>query len=131
MAQRILVIEDQAQQRGLVRLVLTHAGYEVVTAVSADDGLNIAASIRIDAALVDFFLPDQNGIELTENLRKLPGYRHLPIVMLSIEHDAGLRTLGERAGITCWLNKPVLAQELVDCMDRLLTPAVDDAGAGH
>lgn len=118
-ARRILIIDDQADQRLLGRMMLTRAGFEVDTAESAEDGLDLAQKRSFDAVLVDFFLPGKNGIELASALRRLPGLAARPIVMLSSENDEGLRELGLRAGIDSWLCKPIRAEDLVTTLQRL------------
>lgn len=120
MGKRILIIEDQPDQRGLLRLILSHAGYEVESARNGGEGLDLAERKPFDAFLIDFYLPDRNGIELAEALHHLSRAKVTPVIMLSAEHNAHVRLLAERVGVTHWLSKPVRTDELLHALGAVL-----------
>lgn len=70
------------------------------------------ATVAFDLVLVDYMMPGMNGIEMIEALRRLPGYEHVPIIMITAEHDRDLRIAAINAGATDFLTKPIDSQEL-------------------
>lgn len=123
MSRRILVVDEKPEHRGLLRIVLTDDGYEVVTATTAGEAMEVAETEPIDAVLMDFFLPDRNGIELALQLRRIRKLAGIPVLMLSAEQDSGLRILGERAGISQWLGKPLPPELLLDILRPMMRAA--------
>ena len=68
-ARRILVCDDEPQILRTLRVILGEAGYEVVTAASAEEALNTASGSPPDAAILDLLLPDSDGVAVTESIR--------------------------------------------------------------
>ena len=85
---RILVCDDEPQFLRALRVVLTDADFNVVTAASADEALDAAVIRRPQAAIVDLLLPDRDGVEVARSLRE---WSDMPIVMLSAVWDEGRR----------------------------------------
>ncbi|MBI2379886.1 MAG: response regulator [Gammaproteobacteria bacterium] len=121
MSARILVVDEKPESRGLLRIVLSEGGYEVVTAGNAEQAIELAEHGHFDAVVMDFFLPDQNGIDLALSLRRIRSLAGIPLIVFSAELDAELRQLGERAGISRWLGKPLPPDELLGVLDPLLS----------
>jgi two-component system response regulator RpfG len=74
-----------------------------------------------DLVLVDYMMPDMDGIEFVKRLRSLPGYEHVPIVMVTVHDDRKVRYAALDAGITDFLTKPVDARECLARCRNLLT----------
>jgi two-component system response regulator RpfG len=74
-----------------------------------------------DLVLVDYMMPDMDGIEFVKRLRALPGYEHVPIVMVTVHEDRKVRYAALDAGITDFLTKPVDARECLARCRNLLT----------
>src|SRR5204863_393822 len=74
-----------------------------------------------DLVLVDYMMPDMDGIEFVKRLRALPGYEHVPIVMVTVHDDRKVRYAALDAGITDFLTKPVDARECLARCRNLLT----------
>ncbi|MBI2379887.1 MAG: response regulator [Gammaproteobacteria bacterium] len=110
---RILLVEDLPEHREFYACMLRSVGYAVVTAGDAEAALLLASRERFALALLDFYLPDRNGIELAWSLRGLKCMAGVPMVMLSAENDSNIRNLAQGAGIRCWLSKPVSIDELL------------------
>lgn len=126
----ILYIEDDATARALVKRVLSKAGYKVITAQRALEGLDLARKWMPDLILTDIALPDLNGRELTSNLRADPRFASVPIVALTAESSEEKRELALAAGVNGYLTKPFDAKSLLMHMEFFLsggTEGIDDS----
>ncbi|NJD20171.1 MAG: response regulator [Gemmatimonadetes bacterium] len=110
---RILYVEDDPDYREAVRAILEAAGYEVVEAVSAEEGLASFRSTPPDAALVDLMMEEVDaGITLTKELRAAGA--SIPVFLLSSVGDAlSLERATEELGVVAILQKPIRAETLV------------------
>lgn len=118
----ILVVEDDATMRELLRLHLIAAGYEVRVAV---DGLEAGHAIlaRIpDLLITDVYMPHMNGFELVGALRDDPATRNIAVIFLTIEGESS--ELGARLGAVEYLHKPIRLDQLLEKVARHL-PAVE------
>ncbi len=79
----ILNIEDNFYNRFLIPRVLMAAGYEILEAGNAGEGLDVLKSLHPDLILMDINMPDMDGYSLTGRIRSLPGYENVPIVALT------------------------------------------------
>src|SRR5437764_11771339 len=80
-----------------------------------------AARHVCDLVLVDYMMPEMDGIEFVKRLRALPGYEHVPIVMITVHDDRKVRYAALDAGITDFLTKPIDAREcLARCRNLLM-----------
>jgi two-component system alkaline phosphatase synthesis response regulator PhoP len=110
-AERVLVIEDDALVRDLVTLNVAHAGYEVVEAVDFASGMSQLLEGSWDLALVDAMLPGGDGFTLTRTARE-KGVRK-PILLLTARADVPSRVRGLDCGADDYLAKPFDVQELL------------------
>ncbi len=111
MADRVLIIEDDALVRDLVSLNLTHAGFEVDVAADFASGLERLLGTSFQLALIDVMLPGGDGFQLTRRARE-HGVR-APIVMLTARGDVASRIRGLDCGADDYLPKPFDVQELL------------------
>lgn len=109
-AQRILVVEDEADIRRFVRLALQSEGYEVFEAATVQRGLIEAGTRRPDAMILDLGLPDGDGVDLIGDLRN---WSAIPIVVLSARTSEGDKVAALDAGADDYLVKPFGAGELL------------------
>jgi len=122
---RILAVDDEPQILRALKATLRAQGYEVLTAGGVEEGLDVAAVSRVDAAIVDLLLPDGDGIELCRRLRE---WSSMPIIVLSAvgEEDEKVRAL--RSGADDYVTKPFGPQELVARLEavlRRISPAAE------
>jgi CheY-like chemotaxis protein len=110
---RILYVEDDPDYREAVRAILEAAGYEVVEAVSAEEGLAAFRESAPDAALVDLMMEEVDaGMTLTKELRAAGA--SIPVFLLSSVGDAlSLERATEELGVAAILQKPIRAETLV------------------
>jgi two-component system cell cycle response regulator DivK len=103
---RILYIEDNPDNRLLIKRVLEAEGYAVIEAENGTEGLRLAANSRPDLVLMDINLPDIDGYECTTLLRETHP-NHLPIVALTANALKGDRQRALDAGCDDYIAKPV------------------------
>ncbi len=103
----ILVADDQAEARELIRTVLTHCGYEVVEAVDGEDALLKAAAARPDLIMLDIHMPGPDGFAVCDALRGMPGFASIPIVAMTAGLMNGEREKALESGFSEFLAKPI------------------------
>jgi two-component system, chemotaxis family, chemotaxis protein CheY len=120
MTAHILTVDDSASVRMTTRIALTGAGYTVTEAVDGLDGLTKAKAKRFDAIVTDLNMPNMDGLKMIEELRRLPNQIGVPILFLTTESDAGLKSRAKAAGATAWLTKPFEPTQLVKLVSKVL-----------
>lgn len=115
----ILAVDDSASIRQMVSFTLEGAGYEVIQAHDGEEALGKAKSSQPDLVLTDVNMPKMDGITLIRELRKLPAYRHVPMLMLTTESSAEKKAEGKSAGATGWLVKPFDPEKLLATIQRV------------
>ena len=119
MAKTILVVDDSASIRQVVRMALTHAGYEVVEAYDGRDALAKLNGQTIHLIVSDVNMPNLDGIGLIEQVKQHPSYKSTPIMMLTTEAQGATKEAGEAAGATAWLVKPFQPLTLLAAVAKL------------
>ncbi len=113
MPQTVLYIEDDPASRVLVERALSFAGYRVLMAERALEGIDIARRELPDLILTDINLPDMSGREITTMLRADPRFNRIPIVALTaLGHDSSQQAMTMAAGVNGYLAKPVDVETL-------------------
>jgi two-component system cell cycle response regulator DivK len=116
----ILYIEDNLDNRTLVRRVLMVEGYEILEAGNAGDALDLLGTRQPDLILMDINMPDIDGYTLTSKIRNLPGYAGVPIVALTANVMRGDREKSLEAGCDGYIQKPVDIDLLPQQIERYL-----------
>jgi two-component system chemotaxis response regulator CheY len=120
MTAHILTVDDSASMRMSTRLALSGAGYSVTEAVDGLDGLEKAKTRRFDAIITDLNMPRMDGLRMIEEMRRLPNQIGVPIVFLTTESDAAMKSRAKAAGATAWLTKPFQSDQLVKLVGKVL-----------
>jgi len=103
---QILVIEDHAKNRRILRDLLASARYEMVEAITGEDGLRLAESHRPDVVLMDIELPGLDGYEVTRRMKANPFLRHIPIIAVTSYALSGDDQKAFQAGCDAYFAKP-------------------------
>lgn len=103
--QRILVVDDSLLIREMERNLLENAGYNVVCAVNGLDGYNKALTERFDLVMADIEMPEMDGFEMIENIKKIEEYADVPTIVLSSVEGEEDKIRGINLGANAWLQK--------------------------
>ncbi|MGI6603866.1 MAG: winged helix-turn-helix domain-containing protein [bacterium] len=117
MAEKILVVDDEATIVEFVRINLEKAGFRVVSAGDGDEALALAASERPDLIVLDIMLPGRDGFEVCRELRRTTS---VPIIMLTARDEDIDKILGLELGADDYLTKPFNPRELVARIKAIL-----------
>jgi class 3 adenylate cyclase len=109
----VLVVDDEEQNRTLLRDPLEARGYEVEEAENGMQALQKIARRPPDVILLDVMMPQMDGFEVCRRLRREAKTAHLPILMITALSDRGDRLLGIHAGANDFLNKPIDIQDVI------------------
>jgi CheY-like chemotaxis protein len=120
MKKRILLIEDNAANRYLVRFLLEHRGYEIVAAESGPQGLELALKLRPDLILLDVQLPGMDGHAVARSIKGDPALKHIPVVAVTSYAMTGDREKCLEAGAEGYIEKPINPDSFVAEVERFL-----------
>jgi two-component system cell cycle response regulator DivK len=120
MSKSILYIEDNPDNRLLIRRVLQAEGYDVFEAVDGQTGMQRAAEVRPDLILMDINLPEIDGYEVTARLKQLPGLSRIPIIAVTANVMKGDREKTLAAGCDGYIQKPIDIDQLPGQIERFL-----------
>ena len=118
--QSILAVDDSPSIRSLVNHVLVQAGFDVVLAEDGKEALAFAQENTVDLVLTDIHMPNLDGIGLIKELRDLPNYKFVPLLVLTTESGKDKKMEGKSAGATGWIVKPFEPDELVAIIRKVL-----------
>ena len=122
---RILLVEDDQEQRRLAAAGLRNAGYRVVTAESGTDAIAIATAEAPDLILLDVDLPGLDGMAVCRRLKLIPSLAALPVISCTARGDLMDRMSGLALGADAYITKPY-PPELLMRIKRLLKPPGGD-----
>jgi CheY-like chemotaxis protein len=114
-----LVVDDVADITEMLSVMLSYAGYAVVTASSAPAAIEAARQQRFDVVISDIGMPDMSGYQLAEALRLLPGYESVPMVAVTGYSMFDDRQRSLNAGFNAHVTKPIDPQALLELIEKL------------
>jgi two-component system cell cycle response regulator DivK len=120
---RILVVEDDADNRFIVVKVLTREGYEVQEASDGRHALDLARTTHPDLIVMDLALPHVDGWEVSRRLKTDPESADIPIIALTAFAMRGDEERAREAGCDGYLSKPCRPQTIRETVRRLLEPS--------
>lgn len=116
----ILIVDDSPSMRRMVSFALSEAGHRVTEAEDGRNALATASREAADLVVSDMNMPGMSGIELVGELRRLPAYRSIPILMLTTETSDDMKSRARSAGASGWIVKPFDPERLIGIVNRLL-----------
>ena len=116
---KALVVDDVADVTEMLAVVLTHAGYSVVTAASAPAALKAARERQFDVIISDIGMPEMNGYQLAREMRQMPGYETVPMVAVTGYSMFDDKERSTNAGFNAHMTKPIDPRALLDLIDQL------------
>ncbi|MFA5904244.1 MAG: response regulator [Desulfobacula sp.] len=120
MGKLILTADDSASMRQMVTFTLKGAGYEVLEAVDGKDGLEKSKKTDVDMVITDLNMPNMDGIQMIREIRALPKYKFIPIILLTTESQDEKKMQGKAAGATGWIVKPFKPEQLLAVIKKVL-----------
>ncbi len=119
---RMLIVEDEAPARLLLRRTFEKYGFQVETAEDGLDCLRKLEDFKADIILTDMMMPVLDGLELIKAIRRYQETKSIPIIAITAKTDAMSMIEGINAGATGYVNKPFKAEELFkkvqNCLSR-------------
>ena len=116
----ILYVEDNPDNRLLVRRILMSEDYAVLEAVNAADALNILKNAMPDLILMDINMPDIDVYTLTARIKAMPGFERIPILALTANVMRGDKEKTLEAGCDGYIQKPLDIDQLIREVERFL-----------
>jgi two-component system chemotaxis response regulator CheY len=120
MSKTIMTADDSASVRQMISFTLKNAGYDVVEAVDGKDALTKLSGGAVNMLITDLNMPNMDGIELIKQVRALPSYKYIPIVMLTTESQDQKKQAGREAGASGWIVKPFRGEQLLMVAKKFL-----------
>lgn len=121
-SRKILIVDDSISIRKSVSFILSQAGYTVVEAEDGLVGLNKAKAEveKFGLVITDINMPNMDGIQLIQELRKTEGYKFTAIIALTTENQESKMQEGKSVGATGWIVKPFSADKLLAVVKKII-----------
>lgn len=126
MKKRILIVEDQEDNRKVLRDLLTSAGYEPIEAVTGEEGLTLAETQRPDLILMYIQLPGLDGYEATRRIKANPALRGIPVIAVTSYALSGDDVKAREAGCDAYVTKPFSPRALLATIREYLAAGERD-----
>jgi two-component system cell cycle response regulator DivK len=120
--QRILIADDTASSRDLLRSILESSNYEVADAMDGAQALEMASAFKPHLVILDLHMPRLDGYATAQALRKLPMLQQTPIVALTAAITQTSPEKIAQAGFSAYLVKPIGPAKLRQCVAKMLQP---------
>jgi len=114
-----LVVDDVSDVTEMLSVLMTHAGYEVSTASSAQQAIEMAQEHHFDVVISDIGMPEMNGYELAQTIRSLNGYENVPMVAVTGYSMFDDRDRSLTAGFNEHVTKPIDPRAFLDLIEHL------------
>ena len=118
---KILIVDDSNMLRDMLKYALVDGGYNNVTeAKDGVEGLEKAKDELFDIVITDINMPNMNGFDLVKHVRALPAYATTPLLVLTTEKGDEMKAKGKDAGVTGWIVKPFLPEQVLKAVGMVL-----------
>ncbi|MDC7718096.1 response regulator [Vogesella sp. DC21W] len=122
MAKTILIVDDSASLRQVVKIALMDAGYDVIEAGNGQEGLQKLDGRKIHLIVSDVNMPVMDGITFLKNVKQHASYKFTPVIMLTTETSDEKKKAGQQAGAKAWVVKPFQPPILLSAISKLILP---------
>lgn len=122
MAKTILIVDDSASLRQVVKMSLNQAGYDVIEACDGLDALKKLQGQKIHLIISDVNMPNMDGIAFVKEVKQQANYRFTPIIMLTTESQDDKKREGQLAGAKAWVVKPFQPAQMLAAVAKLVLP---------
>lgn len=120
-ARYILIVEDSATTRALIRAVIDEMGdFAIVEAGSGFEALKLLPTREFNLVITDINMPDINGLELIHFIKTNPRYTHIPLIIVSTERSEEDKKRGMALGAMAYVTKPFKAHELQEVIKQAI-----------
>ena len=120
MSKTIMTADDSASVRQMVSFTLQRAGYSICEAVDGKDALAKIQAAAPHLLITDLNMPNMDGLQLIREVRAMPQFKYIPIIMLTTESQIEKKQAGKAAGATGWIVKPFTQEQLVAVVKKVL-----------
>jgi two-component system chemotaxis response regulator CheY len=121
MNKTILIVDDSASLRTVVKLSLERAGYAVIEAGDGQQGLQqLDRAGKVNLIVSDVNMPNMDGITFLTQVKQSARHRFTPVIMLTTEGQAEKKEQGRAAGAKAWVTKPFEPARLLDAVSKLI-----------
>ena len=117
---KILIVDDSPTETHVLTSILELHNYQVVTAESGSEGVEVAKAELPDLVLMDVVMPGLNGFQATRQIKKDPATAHIPVVIITTKDQETDKIWGMRQGAKDYLTKPVEEGNLVSTIQAIL-----------
>jgi len=118
---KLLIVDDSTMLRDMLSYALNEGGYnDVIEAVDGIDGLEKSKVTTFDLIITDVNMPNMDGLTFISELRKLPQYSNVPVLVLTTERGDEMKSKGKSAGATGWIVKPFVPDQLLKAVNIVL-----------
>ena len=117
----ILYVEDNPDNRLLVKRILLAEDYSLLEAIDGKDALNVLRTARPDLILMDINMPDMDGYTLTAKIKSLPGFERIPILALTANVMRGDKERTLEAGCDGYIQKPLDIDQLTREIEKFIS----------
>ncbi|MGE0085872.1 MAG: response regulator [Desulfococcaceae bacterium] len=120
MKQKIMAVDDSESIRQMVSFSLKMGNYEVMEAENGQDAYEKLLETSVDMLITDLDMPEMNGIDLIRQVREIPKYRNMPILILTTHSDTEMKKQARLAGANGWIIKPFRPNQLIGAVRKVI-----------
>jgi two-component system chemotaxis response regulator CheY len=119
MSKTVMLVDDSATVRQIMRVAMERSGYTVIEAADGEAALALLDGRRLSVVVCDVAMPRLDGLSFLKAMRAKQDYRFTPVVMLTTESRPERKQEGRDNGAQAWATKPCPPSQLMDIIKRL------------
>ena len=117
----ILVVDDSAYVRRMIRFALPAESFKIIEAVDGVDAVKCFESHSIDLLISDFEVPNMDGFSFIRAVRSRPGFEFLPIIMLTGQSSDKYREKAREVGVSAFIEKPFVPEQIFGLIQSIFS----------